>query len=66
MTEGKSDNTPCPICGSSDFQWGKLQASGLDFIPDDASVARNLLAGGFRLEARKCEACHNVQLFARD
>jgi len=66
MTEKKPENTPCPVCGAVDFEWGKLQASGLTFIPEGSSITRNIFAGGFRLKARKCKSCQNVQLFARD
>lgn len=66
MSEKTPDNTPCPVCGATDFEWGKLQASGLDFIPVGSGIMRKVLAGGFRLKARKCKVCQNLQLFARE
>ena len=66
MTDDMPERTPCTVCGSTDFEWGKLQASGLDFIPEGSGTVRKILAGGFYFKARKCKACKNVQLFARD
>ncbi len=56
--------TRCPICGGTEFAWGHLQGQGLSFKADDAPILSKFLGIGYRVRARVCKACENIQLFA--
>ncbi len=47
-------HAPCIICGSIDYEWGKLA---------DGGFTQSALLGMGRPDARRCRACGNVQLF---
>jgi hypothetical protein len=58
----------CPCCGGQDYSWGRVEArnpaqpwSGwlLSFLPGAESAV-------VALNARKCNGCGNVQLFAEE
>lgn len=57
--------TPCPICGSQNFVWGRTvgesPSTWVYFRILDATWGE-----GKKLLARKCQDCNNVQLFADD
>lgn len=61
---GKSE-FPCPVCGGGSYSWGTLAAQGINFTPDDASAIARFFRIGFKLRARRCDLCGNVQVFAR-
>ena len=56
---------PCPICGGTDYSWGKFITS--NGLPDQFLFFRPLGAnyddGDQSLFARKCEDCGNIQIF---
>jgi hypothetical protein len=57
------DNTPCPICGDTHYEWGHPGSSGgVYFLPEGASFG---FGAGQSLEARKCLRCGNVQIFIK-
>ncbi len=56
-------NLPCPICGNSSYTWGHITASNFFFQDDDASFWDKLVAAGYKLIARRCNDCGNLQLF---
>lgn len=57
--------TPCPICGSQNFVWGRTVAESVSqwvyFRADGAGWGE-----GEKLRTRKCLDCNNVQLFTYD
>jgi hypothetical protein len=54
-------NAPCPICGGTRFEWGSARAQGgVVYLPQDKWFGFGF---GEPLNARKCLACRNVQLF---
>ena len=56
------DEFPCPICGETDFQWGRSVGES----PSQRVYARANEAGwgeGEVLYTRKCLNCSNVQFF---
>jgi predicted nucleic-acid-binding Zn-ribbon protein len=65
MESDDKDVRPCPICGGRSYSRGSLTAQGINFTPDDASLASKLFRVGVKLPARRCNTCGNVQLFAK-
>ena len=61
--ESSKRSTTCPVCGGREFTWGYLQGQGLNFKPDDASLVSRLFGFGYRMRARVCRSCENLQLF---
>lgn len=65
MNEQPQNNfkqSPCPICGSQEFTWGRS-------VCDDFGWLYFRPEGGWRgdgekLSTRKCNQCKNVQFFA--
>ncbi|PHM07828.1 hypothetical protein CK516_24500 [Nostoc sp. 'Peltigera malacea cyanobiont' DB3992] len=61
----KPQETPCPICGSQNFVWGRTVGESVSqwvyFRADGAGWGE-----GEKLRARKCLNCKNVQLFTYD
>lgn len=61
--------TPCPICGATNYSWGKAGVTAGDvvrFIADDATLWTHLSQfGGEPCRARLCHECGIVQQFAR-
>ena len=57
----------CPICGTSAFSWGRVDAHWpIKFQPEDGGVLGQLAGlGGEKLSARRCDRCGNVQLFVK-
>ncbi|MBN3875727.1 MULTISPECIES: hypothetical protein [unclassified Nostoc] len=57
--------TPCPICGSQNFVWGRTVGESVSqwvyFRADEAGWGE-----GEKLRTRKCKNCNNVQLFTYD
>jgi hypothetical protein len=64
MKSTNKDLSPCPTCGGLRYSWGILGAQGLNFTPDDASILRKFFKIGWKLPARRCDDCGNIQLFA--
>ena len=62
--------TPCGVCGKTEYEWGIVRADQLAWLPDSAEVVKKVAdtEGLPRLltilRARRCEGCGNVQLFA--
>jgi len=54
-TEGLE--TPCPICGGADYAWGNVENAIFVGVTD--------YRAGFRLAARVCRQCSNVQTFVK-
>ena len=64
MQNNPAHSSPCPICKGNEFTWGDLRAQGIKFVPGDGSVLDKLgLTWGTKIQARQCNACHNVQMF---
>lgn len=64
MESSKKNEQPCPTCGGRSYSWGSLNAQGVNFTPDDASLLRKFFRVGLTpLPARRCNDCGNVQLF---
>ena len=66
---GATAGTSCPLCGNSEFTWGRMRGHPvfpLKFMWDDAGVLKRCFAGGQTVKARRCDSCGNVQLFARE
>lgn len=61
---GAKSDLPCPVCGGRSYSWGMLHASGIKFIPESASILEKAFQIGFRMSARRCDHCGNIQLFA--
>jgi hypothetical protein len=62
---GSKPESPCHVCGGCSYSWGTLAAQGISFVADDASVLAKVFRGGFKLPARCCDNCGNIQIFAR-
>lgn len=57
------ENTPCPICGEVNYEWGKMGSQGgLYYLPEGAWFGFGM---GEPLRARKCLRCGNVQVFLK-
>lgn len=63
---GESDlqYAPCPICGSTYFDWGTPTSSGGVWFERQKDEG-DLLAKSKGLKARECRTCGNVQLFTK-
>ncbi|MEM9951287.1 MAG: hypothetical protein AAF846_06800 [Chloroflexota bacterium] len=47
----------CPVCGNNDFTWGRI--TPVQFF----KPSQNIISGK-KIEARQCNRCGNLQLFA--
>jgi hypothetical protein len=59
-----ADAYPCPVCGGTEFTWGKTYGyAGASFVfkPESSRWYQS----GRRTEARECSQCGNVLLFTR-
>ncbi len=54
---------PCPVCGATSYSWGEIMGTGLVFQRDPTFVSK-MFAAGHTLQARQCDECGNVQIFA--
>ena len=61
---GGKPEFPCHVCGERCYSWGYLGSHGLTFIPDAASFLSKTFRIGWRLRARRCDVCGNIQAFA--
>jgi hypothetical protein len=62
--QGKPEPTKvCPICGGSDFAWGKWTERRLEGFREESTswLYRMSLSPSC---ARKCRGCGNIQVFA--
>ena len=60
-----SDSDSCPVCGRTLFTFGHLRDLGpVVFTTADRGSGSLLKPKGKRVNARLCETCGNVQLFA--
>lgn len=55
---------PCPICGSTSYEWGKLRSQGIKYLPEDAGWMKKQFSLGIDMKARRCTQCNNIQIFA--
>jgi hypothetical protein len=65
MKDGRRAELPCPVCGGRSYRRGQLRTQGIHFIADDAPFWRKLFGFGWKLPARRCDDCGNIQLFSR-
>jgi hypothetical protein len=58
------EEKPCAVCGGTEFVWGLLM-NGIRFLPDEKInwFNRPLIASRYRVRARVCANCRNMQLF---
>ena len=56
----------CAICGSTNFEWGKLTSNGGVWYAPEADSVSGGIFGGKRLAVRLCLECGNVQIFLQD
>lgn len=64
MTETTPTPPRCPLCGQDEFDWGDIQAHGLQFHIESATWWETNFTMGYKLRARLCRTCANIQLFA--
>jgi hypothetical protein len=58
------DTFPCPVCGGTDFTWGKTYGyAGASFV--FKSESSRWYQSGKRTDARECNRCGNVLLFTK-
>ena len=50
----------CPICGSTDFEWGRLSAQTV-YYPDSSMWK---VRGRQLVKVRRCRQCNNLMTFA--
>jgi hypothetical protein len=58
----------CPICGTSDYDWGYIRGH-FELTYSDAPtpvLAQALGLGSHTVRARRCQGCWNLQLFPED
>jgi hypothetical protein len=58
----------CPICGSDELIWGRIQADSLAFVPADASFLDRVFAVNpfnihGELRAAVCQECGFILMF---
>ncbi len=59
-----ADVYPCPVCGGTDFLWGKTYGyAGFSFV--FKSAESKWYQSGKRTEAREYQQCGNVLLFTK-
>lgn len=63
MKDERRADHPCPACGGRSYSWGQLQAHSFRFVPDEGSFWHRYFRGGWRLRARRCDECGNLQVF---
>jgi len=61
---GSKPESPCHVCGGRSYTWGSLAAQSINFTPDDASILAKAFRFGWKLPARRCDGCGNLQIFA--
>ncbi len=59
-----ADSYPCPVCGGTDFTWGRSFGYGGWVLAFKAYESR-WYQSGKRTEARECNTCGNVLLFTK-
>lgn len=60
---------PCPMCGSTDFEWGVAGEGSprMRFVQrEHIGVFGGQFAPYYDVEARHCLTCRNVQLFTEN
>lgn len=68
MNNKRTSSVSCPCCGATEFVEGEMATyGGMGFRPKGSSklLAALLIGRLERIEARKCNACGNILLFAR-
>jgi hypothetical protein len=62
-----SRETPCPICGGTHYNWGKVHDSPVFRFrsPDGSRWDRKTVYGGEYVKARVCMTCGNIQVFVK-
>jgi hypothetical protein len=59
---------PCPLCGGTVFNWGKIRSGGnpaLLTLEGDSFWSAMFGIGGV-VRARVCDMCGNIQLFLEE
>lgn len=59
LTTGREG--PCPICGQTDYEWGKYYDSDIRHVYFRAN--RGAVGDGKKVLVRHCKACGNLQTF---
>ena len=59
------DQSPCPICGETRYSWGEVTAQGMSYYGEDEPWISRGLKIRYKMPARHCDNCGNVQLFSR-
>lgn len=54
---------PCPVCGATGYEWEEVQGENLRFLPDEAGFLKRTFSLAYKMQARRCLDCGNVQLF---
>ena len=57
---------PCPVCGETGYEWGEVQGDHLRFVSSNAGFLKRTFSLSYKMQARRCLACGNVQLFQRE
>ncbi len=62
-TDLSQSQSKCPVCQGDQFEWGAVQAQGLNFHSEKKSWLEKNFSFGFSIRARVCLSCGNLQLF---
>lgn len=71
MAQNQPDLPPnfkarCPMCGSTDLQWGRIRARGLSFVtPEDNLLRKYVHRQGMGIDAAECQNCKYLLIFNR-
>ena len=60
------EQLPCPICGKTSYSWGEVVAEKLKYVPEEAGFFGRNFSLSYRVPARLCDSCGNVQLFSAE
>ena len=60
----RKSELPCPICGQSNYRWGRLHTDRDVTYHEDEEPILKMIFGGNPVQARRCLRCDNLQLFA--
>lgn len=56
----------CPMCGSTNLQWGHVRARGLSFVkPGDNIALKFVVKRAVRMVAAECQNCKYLLIFNR-
>jgi len=60
------EQLPCPVCGGSSYSWGDIVADKLKYIPRKAGFFERCFNLSYKVPARLCDKCGNIQMFSED